>query len=126
MLKICADGIAELKKEKSRDDYMEFLQLSQLYLFSQDQTEGFFFRRPGALHKARWMSKLLYTLKMDLLSQKICDELPRGTVFGVSQREKIHRFAQFAVYCYLPWRTRSRNAASAPFNDLELLQLVEV
>ena len=102
MLKICADGIAELKKEKSRDDYMEFLQLSQLYLFSQDQTEGFFFRRPGALHKARWMSKLLYTLKMDLLSQKICDELPRGTVFGVSQREKIHRFAQFAVYSWTP------------------------
>ena len=61
---------------------------------------------------------------MDLLSQKICDELPRGTVFGVSQREKIHRFAQLAIYCCMPCWAPRRNAASPPFNDLELLQFM--
>ena len=45
----------------------------------------FFLQKPGALHKARWMSKRLYSIKMDLLNQIIVDELPKGAVFESGQ-----------------------------------------
>ena len=121
---IYKDGISQLKKEKSRDDYLELLQLATLYLSSDEDEirETFKFRRPGALHKARWMSKLLYCLKIHLLTDQIHTLLPKGAVFSAKQDEKISKFVEFSVYCYIPWWVRCRNAASAPLNDLKLIK----
>ena len=47
-----------------RDDYREFTELSLLYLSSVNNKVTF--QRPGALHKARWMAKLIYSLKIAL------------------------------------------------------------
>ena len=44
--------------------------------------EGIAFRYPGALHRARWMAKLLYALKMIMLGDKIENELPKSAVFA--------------------------------------------
>ena len=52
------------------------------------------------------------------------EELPKGSIFAIGQREKVHRFVQFAVHCYLPWWVRCRSAASAPLNDLKLLKAI--
>lgn len=46
-----------------REDYKEFVKLSLVYLDDVDGGE-MTFQRPGALHKARWMAKLLYSLKL--------------------------------------------------------------
>ena len=47
-----------------RDDYREFTQLALVYLDANDSVVTF--QRPCALHKARWMAKLIYTLKIAL------------------------------------------------------------
>ena len=78
------------------------------------------FVRPGALHKAWWMSKLLYTTEMVLLSTKISD-LPRGTVFASGQLDKILRFVQFVMYCYIPWWLTAPVSSAAPLNYLTLI-----
>ena len=65
-----------LAQPTNRDDYMELLQLTLLYLGDAETKATFTaFSRPGALHKARWMAKLLYAIKMDLLGSTICDNL---------------------------------------------------
>ena len=79
------------------------------------------FQRPGALHKARWMSKILYTMKMVLLNRKIL-ELPKGTVFAAQQFSKICKFLQFVVYCYVPWWLTAPVPTSAPINDLKFVK----
>ena len=78
-------------------------------------------RRPGALHKARWMAKLLYSLKIILLSEKI-NELPKGSVFGSGQFRKLVEFTQFFTFCYIPWWISCPLPAAAPTNDIKLLE----
>ena len=65
---------AYLQQPFSRGNYKELVELTLLYL-GNSKTKATFktFRKPGALHKARWMSKLLYSIKMDLLGSNICD-----------------------------------------------------
>ena len=56
---------------------------------------------PGALHKARWMAKLLYSLKIALLEKDI-SELP-GTVTTRQQVPKIRVFVTFVTHVYSIW-----------------------
>ena len=50
-----------------KGDYWELVELSLLYL--GDTNVSFkSFKKPGALHKARWMSKVFYSIKIVLLS----------------------------------------------------------
>lgn len=95
-----------LKQPFSRGDYKELVSLDLLYLSEGNDVEaleGFSFSRPGALHKACWMAKLLYAIKMDLLGTNILGELPKGAIFASCQLQKIRRFVQFVVFCYIPW-----------------------
>ena len=62
---------ATLKKPFTRGDYKELVELSLLLVTKVAEPRGFTMKRPGALHKARWMSKLLYAMKMTLLSEEI-------------------------------------------------------
>ena len=78
------------------------------------------FLKPGAMHKARWMSKILFSIKIVLLNEKIA-ELPKGAVFGRDQLDKVMRFVQFIIFCYVPWWLRAPVAASAPSSDLNLI-----
>ena len=112
-----------LKQSFVRGDYKELVTLVLLYL---DGGEGFSdFDRPGALHKARWMAKLLYSIKMVLLDSKIKHELPKGSVFAAHQSKKLKRFVQFAVFCYFPWWATAPVTSSAPYNDVLLLKGLE-
>ena len=61
-----------------RDDYKEFAELCALNL-KADADEPFSFKRPGALHKARWMAKLLYAIKICVFETHI-NQLPAGTI----------------------------------------------
>ena len=100
-----------------RGDYKELISLVLIYLSDGNNIESFSFNKPGALHKARWMAKLLYSIKIALLCTKISKELPEGAIFTSSQQPKIQRFVQFVVFCYIPWWLTSPIPSTAPKND---------
>ena len=77
-------------------------------------------RYPGALHKARWMSKLLYTLKIVLLSGQIKEHFQKAEIFTSSQIRKLERFVVFTVSVYVQWWLVCPVLASAQVNDLIL------
>jgi len=69
---------------------------------------------PGAMHHARWMSKVVYSLKVWMFRQQ----------FKLTTREEIglRDVCVFAVRVYLRAWISAPLAASAPYNDFNLLK----
>ena len=80
-IQVQIEGIFSLckKLKQFRDDYKELIDLTLIYLDTMDGKE-ISFKYPGALHCARWMAKLLYTLKLTLLGDTIESE-PQNNLF---------------------------------------------
>lgn len=100
-----------LKEQQPRDDYKELLQLSLIFLGVTDEIK---FKKPGALHHARWMAKAIYSIKMFLFRK----------AFKVTKTDeaKLYAVCKFIVFVYLtPWYTAPL-AISAPNNDLKLIK----
>jgi len=76
------------------------------------------FKRPGALHKARWMSKLLYSIKISLFEEQI-KQLPTGTITTQQQVSKVRDFVNFVTLLYSYWWMTCDSAEDAPWHDLE-------
>ena len=79
----------------------------------------------GAMHKARWMQKILYAFKMIFLEKKI-NKLPQGRVWsgkGITQMNKLHEFVKFCVYA--PFWFKAHSALYAPLNDLKLVESIK-
>ena len=55
-----------LQDSQPRDDYKELLELCLIYLGEQTPS-GIRFKAPGAFHHARWMAKLIYSIKIWLI-----------------------------------------------------------
>ena len=95
----------ELEKSTwPREDYREFLMLVVVSLGGS--VEGFQFRVPGADHHARWMSKGIYVMKIQLLSE----------VFKMTaeEKEQIRRIFVFTVVLYArPWLQSSLPKSAA-------------
>ena len=112
-----------------RGDYLELVELCIFYLEPETFTElfnrEFSIKKPGALHKARWMAKILYGIKILLLSQVIMKELPKGAVFGKGQLEKLQHFIRFVFYVYIQWWITAPMVAAAPLHDIVLLKKIE-
>ena len=88
-----------LKQKFCRGDYKELVVLTLLYLQDEDTMNNFKrFYRPGAMHKARWMAKLSYAIKMGLLGSIIQRDLPKGQIFARGQLVKLKRFVLFVLY----------------------------
>jgi len=106
-----------------RCDYKELAELTVLYLTGDLQDGDFKFKRPGALHKARWMSKLLYSIKMVILSEEISKQSNNKSkrVFQKGQLKKIKDFVKFSIFNYVPWWFASSKVAEAPYNDILLI-----
>ena len=68
---------------------------------------------PGADHHARWMSKVIYIIKMSLLSH----QLPS---IHHSTKKNIHKMALFSAFVYMRAWFRAPLLASAASNDIEL------
>ena len=107
-----------------RGDYKELVALV-LFCLGDASQKRLQFHQPGAMHKARWMAKLLYAIRMVMLAPKILAELPKGAVFGVGQLEKVRRFVRFVVTCYVPWWLTAPVAAYAPTNDVALISRLQ-
>ena len=56
-----------------RGDYKELIDLSILYL-ERKPDDPFRFKSAGPFHKARWMGKLLYCMKLNICENKIIEQ----------------------------------------------------
>ena len=102
----------QLSKQQDRDDYKEYLELSIIFLGGT--VINFSFKRPGAMHYAPWMAKILNCLKIYIFHKQIND-LDQNDI------ELVKIVNIFAVKVYLkPWFTAC-NAPSAHRADLTLL-----
>ena len=110
------------KQQFIRGDLKELVNLVLLYLTGDNDNEhGSNFNRPGALHRARWMSKMIYCLKIDLLSDKIVENCQRVMFLVPGSNKKIQRFVQFFIFCYVSWWLTAPILASTPLNNLMLI-----
>src|SRR6218665_717760 len=103
---------AQLAITQPRDDYRELIELSMLFL-GQAPPRGIHFQAPGPMHHARWMSKVLYSLKIWMF---------RGQ-FKLTAKEEsnLKEICLFCVLIYIKaWITAAMPMA-APKNDLQLL-----
>ena len=100
-----------LNSEKQpRDDYKECIELVLVTLGYPPS--NFSFKKPGALHKARFMAILIYSLKICLFRKVL--KLPRA------EQKKLERFAAFACLYYIKYWVMAPLASEAPFADLTL------
>lgn len=101
-----------LQSKQPRDDYREFLELSILFL-GDVPVRGVRFQVPGAMHRARWMAKVIYAIKMWLF---------RGQFKMTPSEERgIREVATFSVLVHLrAWMTAPLTA-EAPLNDFRLM-----
>jgi len=101
-----------LQLGQPRDDYLELLELSIIFLGSIS-SRGTRFRPPEAIHAARWMAKGLYCLKMSLFPSQLClePEEKKGLLTVRYCTVSVHLKAWFSA----------PDSASSPRNDLELI-----
>lgn len=108
---------SHISNGQPRDDYRELLELGIMTLGGVPQ-RGVRFMRPGAIHRARWMAKVIYAMKIHLFRDQIH--------LTAHERRGILRFVNFTLLIYIPaWFTAPLPAA-APRSDLAMLKaLVE-
>ena len=110
-----------ISKKLCRSDYNEMVSLCEIILQKKDRCTKLL--KPGAMHKARWMSKILYAIKMVLLQEQIA-ELPKGTVATKHQLEKLTEFVIFVCFVYIDWWLKCQSVKTAPFLDLNLYKTI--
>ena len=75
-------------------------------------------KAPGARHHARWMSKVIYTIKIAMLKHQLGKEISGGLL------KKIVELAQFLCLYYVkPWM-RATLPVQAPIEDLNLYKMM--
>ena len=97
------------KDQLPRSDYKELCKLT-LHTLGADVPGGFSWIKPGADHKARFMSKVLYAQKMFLLKDLQVDEakLQEDGVqidgeFTDEYKQNLERFVKFCSLVYVPY-----------------------
>jgi hypothetical protein len=102
-------------QQHPRNDYLELLQLAAVAVGLPCETAV---KKPCAMHRAKWMAKAIYWLKIELLFAR------NETVLRLTARELmgIKRFNRFVMSVYLESWFTSRTASDAPINDLLLIQ----
>lgn len=103
----------QLEKYHARCDYLELLQLSLIFLGGTARKK-LTIKSPGAYHRARWMAKLIYALKIYLFRKQ----------FSLSALEllALQKLNSFTVLIYIKYWYTCHSAVSAPLNDIQLLK----
>lgn len=102
-----------LSSQQTRDDYRELLELTILFL-GDTPPRGVRFMAPGAMHRARWMAKLLYCMKVWMFKKQ----------FKLTAREEtaLRDMSLFGCLLYTKAWTVCSSPATAPANDLGFLK----
>jgi len=113
LISFCHD---QLKTFQPRDDYKELLNLALLFLGATDDRQNTIIA-PGAFHRARWMAKLIYCLKIYIFRSQ----------FSLTGRELagLCEFNIFVVRIYLKAWYTCQCPVLAPLKDLELLRQLQ-
>jgi len=100
----------QLEEFQPRDDYKELLNLCIIFLRGVPK-KGIYFRSPGGLHRARWMAKAIYYLKIYLF---------RGQ-FKLTEKEYagICDICIFTVRIYIKYWFEAASAIYSPRKYLE-------
>lgn len=104
----------QLEKQHHREDYREVIQLAIIFLGGK-MPEAYQVRAPGAFHKARWMAKIIYCLKMFMFRHS-------NTGLSSKTKDRLARFNVFIVKIYLKNWFLSPCAAMSAKNDLDMLK----
>jgi len=102
----------QLVQFQPRDDYREQLQLSLVFLGSVSEAHVHI-RTPGAIHRARWMAKLIYSLKIPIFRSQL--------KMAARELSAPGEFCVYVVKVYLKAWYTCGSAVSAPRNDLQLI-----
>ena len=97
--------------KQPRKDYAELLQLSAIFLGDETSVT---FKTPGAVHKARWMAKAIYVVKMYLLRK----QLP----LSINLKNNLRRMATFIVFVYIKYWFKTPLPIEAPETDIQFLK----
>jgi hypothetical protein len=103
--------------QQPREDYLELLRLCLIFLGGTTVLQKETFRAPGAMHNARWMSKAIYALKMVLFKNQL--------TLTVREIRGLTEFTLFVALVYGRFWHEAPLAANAPFNDAQLLSMLE-
>ena len=85
-----------------RDDYREVVNLSKLFIMGKPN-EFVRLRSPGALHKARWMAKFIYSIKIVLMKPHLDSVYKDKPVINDKKFNLLVDFTMFCVYVYIPY-----------------------
>ena len=105
-------------KDFARDDYKEFLQLSILLLEGKAPSEVYVFLTCGAVHRARWMAKVIYAMKIILYKDVMISK--KVNIFHDGQYDKLCSFVLFIIFVYTDYWFETPLASKGPKNDLDL------
>lgn len=113
---IIAFAERQLEQFQPRDDYRELLELTITFLGGLP-SRGISFKTPAGLHRARWMAKSIYSLKIWMFKRQ----------FKLTKREEkgLADISLFTVMIYIKTWFQAPNAPSAPRIDLDLLKDLE-
>lgn len=114
---IAADMIAfannQLQKFQPRDDYKELLHLIIIFLGGIPD-KGISFKAPAGIHRARWMAKAIYALKMYLFKHQL--------KITVKETKALTNICIFVVRVYAKYWFTAPVSCMAPANDLQMLK----
>jgi len=103
-----------LRTQQPREDYREFVELIILFLGGLPNQSTLGVRKPGAFHKARWMSKVLYSLKIWMFRKQL--------KLSAKQKKGFAEVVLFTVLVYFRAWFNAPVAISAPAHDLAFLK----
>ncbi|ESN93261.1 hypothetical protein HELRODRAFT_181206 [Helobdella robusta] len=108
--------LTQLEQFQPRCDYRELLKLS-LILLGETPPRGVRVLQPGALHRARWMARLIYVFKLYMYRHQFL--LTRVEEKGIC------RFIVFGISVYLRSRFTAPDLLSAARHDLLLVKRIQ-
>jgi len=83
---------------------------------------------PGAIHRARWMARAIYCIKMWLFRNEYLLQQRSGTSRGLSSSDRfwshLKRVCLFVTCVYVKYWFQSPSSTGAPRNNLNLVQLL--
>ncbi|GBP22025.1 hypothetical protein EVAR_18666_1 [Eumeta japonica] len=103
----------QLNQYQPRDDYKELLDLTIIYLGGVPEKRTLL-RMPPGLHRARWMPKSMYCLKIFLFRHQL--------KMTKKEEKGIKDVCIFSVMIYFKYWYQASVSSSAPRNDWQLLK----
>lgn len=122
-------ALQQLSTDYYRDDYKELLELTVIFL-GGIPPRGIKFRYPGAVHRARWMARAIYAIKMWLfrdqypIQQRQSSERASRTSYSKKVWNHLVRVSLFVTTIYVKYWFTCASPKEAPRNDLEFLKAI--